>query len=933
MEAESVDEEREQRRSVDVQLRNHLQDVVRAFVAVSRVADPLTDLALNAAVAVAAKRGVPSPVEASRLVDDSDVGNLLAEERRWVGEASDRVVAAYVPMLARLTAGHGRGADRITSQALVDVVRTVISARPLSSGRSPYKLYDPALGTGSLLVEAAATVDVPAVLYGQDINSTVVSTAVAHAFLAQAESRFVVGDALLDDPFEGDHFDAIVSDPPYGMSWRNQAGSLNEERFPGGVPAGNDSTLLFAQIIARKLRPAAAGGGRAVMFCAPKPLIDSAGSPIREWLIDNDLIEALVALPEGLSADTDIRLFALVLNTAKPTAWSGRAQLVDLRGFFVDANSRDRRPERRRLSDKGLDELRRSLAQLKPSRAARPVELDRFRFEKVAVSHDSMSRRGGRASFATWLGPQQTVDQWADQRYQLGVRPQVETLGESEVRLDVATVFDDPLVREARRELERLGWPQARLPAIAGAIRYMSSAKAEERDAQVAALPPEQYIFIPVEAHADAVATDAPASAPKNRCLVVSPSRAHAADPGYLAAWLNSPGGRTVRAAAAALATGNAASSVRTFSQDQIGRFADELIIPLPPEALQREILETTDALSAAARAVAAGEGELWMAPAENARVRAKVRLPDDARDLAGWSAVLPYPLAGALWVYETEKHDPVRGVEHLVRFWEANAEFLGTILISALVGDPDLRRIEFGRMRAALAKVGLSLERATFGVWTIIVQRLSSTFRRELESDTPDAVEKMLQLFGNPPAHALARLLSPEIGTLIGKVNGLRNDWLGHAGATTAAQAAEQLEVLLELTDQLRDVTGIVWEDFRLIRPGRMARRDGKYHVDVELVRGPTAPFRRKEVIFTEAMDEGALYLTTLGAEEALRLNSLIVLRSAPTGATYTCYFYNRREGDGMRMIAYQYADESSVIDSLPELEGLLADFARTTD
>lgn len=77
------------------------------------------------------------------------------------------------------------------------------------------------------------------------------------------------------------------------------------------------------------------------------------------------------------------------------------------------------------------------------------------------------------------------------------------------------------------------------------------------------------------------------------------------------------------------------------------------------------------------------------------------------------------------------------------------------------------------------------------------------------------------------------------------------------------------------------------------------------------------------------EPLDEGALYVTTIGAEQALRLGHLIVLRPAPAGAGYTCYFYNRREPAGVRLIAYQYAVEASVVDEVPELERFLTDFA----
>jgi hypothetical protein len=107
------------------------------------------------------------------------------------------------------------------------------------------------------------------------------------------------------------------------------------------------------------------------------------------------------------------------------------------------------------------------------------------------------------------------------------------------------------------------------------------------------------------------------------------------------------------------------------------------------------------------------------------------------------------------------------------------------------------------------------------------------------------------------------------------------------------------------------------------------MARRGGQFHVEVELARGPTAPFRRKEIALSEPLEEGRLYMTVPGGERALQLNDLILLRAAPRSASYTCYFYNRREQAGVRLVAYQYAEESSVVEEVPTLMGFLEEFA----
>jgi type I restriction enzyme M protein len=111
----------------------------------------------------------------------------------------------------------------------------------------------------------------------------------------------------------------------------------------------------------------------------------------------------------------------------------------------------------------------------------------------------------------------------------------------------------------------------------------------------------------------------------------------------------------------------------------------------------------------------------------------------------------------------------------------------------------------EFTTLRRKFDEVSLSLDRATFGVWVAIVQRLSATFRRQLNNDQPDAVSKLLMLFGDPPTNTLKSLLSSDIGDLLSRVNSLRNDWLGHAGATTDGQARGQLKQLLRYSQRPR--------------------------------------------------------------------------------------------------------------------------------
>jgi hypothetical protein len=91
----------------------------------------------------------------------------------------------------------------------------------------------------------------------------------------------------------------------------------------------------------------------------------------------------------------------------------------------------------------------------------------------------------------------------------------------------------------------------------------------------------------------------------------------------------------------------------------------------------------------------------------------------------------------------------------------------------------------------------------------------------------------------------------------------------------------------------------------------------------------GPDRPPPASRDRACRTVEEGRLYLTLQGGERTVALRNLIVLRAARRSAHYTCYFYNRVDGSGVRLIAYQYADEASVVDDVPDIRGLLATFA----
>lgn len=237
-------------------------------------------------------------------------------------------------------------------QLLVDLVFAPDAKRLAGEGVLK-TAYDPTIGTGGLLtvMETYAREKNPKLrlnLYGQELKDISYAVCAADMLIKHASSdssaQFEVrhGNTLTTDLFEGRTFDYIAANPPYGAPWGGKDRKEEEDairsqsdRFVGGFPQTGDSALLFVQHIVNKMKPADQGGARAGVVLAGSPLFNgdagSGESEIRRWLIENDYIDAIVALPTELFFDTGIGTFIWLLSNRKSPERKGKIQLIDAR--------------------------------------------------------------------------------------------------------------------------------------------------------------------------------------------------------------------------------------------------------------------------------------------------------------------------------------------------------------------------------------------------------------------------------------------------------------------------------------------------------------------------------------------------------------------------------------------------------------------------
>ena len=207
-------------------------------------------------------------------------------------------------------------------------------------------------------------------VYGQDYNKRAFATAASDMLMKQVDhngggNNVRYGDSFTDDQFTGETFDYFLTNPPFGVDWKKQYDEIKKEhdkrgldgRFGAGLPRVNDGSLLFLQHMWDKrgpVRPAEHkhGSRLAIVFSGSPLFTGGAGSgesDIRKWIIENDWLEAIVALPEQMFYNTGIGTYVWIVTNRKEKRCKGKIQLLDARDIWTAGGSED---NKRSLGDK-----------------------------------------------------------------------------------------------------------------------------------------------------------------------------------------------------------------------------------------------------------------------------------------------------------------------------------------------------------------------------------------------------------------------------------------------------------------------------------------------------------------------------------------------------------------------------------------------------
>ena len=317
----------------------------------------------------------------STSVEDSTMGDIFEDVMYRAFDKKGKAAGAfYTP--------------RDAIKLMVDVLFAA-DAESLAGEDVLRSIYDPTAGSGGMLLVAQEALrelnpGVKVTVYGQEMMDSAYALGKADLLIQGGRPDAILkGDTLLEDLHADKTFDYVLSNPPFGGDWEVEQASVKEEaqvpgsRFSHGLPSKSDGQMLFLCHCASKLSPS---GGRAAVVSNASPLFNSDTGPnsIRQWLFDEDLIDAIIALPTQMFYGTGIATYVWILDNDKPLKRRGKIQLLDASGLW-EPMRKGMGDKRREMSEANREAVVQAYQRFEDSEISRILTPRDFMFRDVSV--------------------------------------------------------------------------------------------------------------------------------------------------------------------------------------------------------------------------------------------------------------------------------------------------------------------------------------------------------------------------------------------------------------------------------------------------------------------------------------------------------------------------------------------------------------------
>ena len=267
-------------------------------------------------------------------------------------------------------------------------------------------VYDPACGTGGMLtiakehIQQTINPDIEVVIYGQELNEQTYAIAKSDVLISGDKDNdpdnIKLGSSFRYDQLKGKKFDFMLSNPPFGVSWKKEEDFIREEandpcgRFHAGLPRVSDGALMFLQHMISKMEPT--GSRIAIIFNGSPLFTGDAGSGesnIRKWIIENDWLETIVAMPTELFYNTGIATYIFIVTNNKPAHRKGKVQLINAMDFYQKMR-KSLGNKRNYITDEQIEQISKIYTQFKEGEYCKIFDNDDFGFIKVTVERPLM---------------------------------------------------------------------------------------------------------------------------------------------------------------------------------------------------------------------------------------------------------------------------------------------------------------------------------------------------------------------------------------------------------------------------------------------------------------------------------------------------------------------------------------------------------------
>lgn len=405
----------------------------------------------------------------------------------------------------------------------------------------------------------------------------------------------------------------------------------------------------------------------------------------------------------------------------------------------------------------------------------------------------------------------------------------------------------------------------------------------------------QDCVFLPEMANSPATTTQAMLSERLRSYfrLKIDPS---VASPEYLAGFLNSPFGHTWR------------NSLKLgAAMPRITRSAlVESTFYLPPRQTQLEIVACDSELNAARSRLTELSDRLWQSPQQVEEITAELQSAQREDTVEQWIDSLPFPLASVLWLCHVEAGGHADQIRRKLQFFEALTQFVAIVHMSAFSSDLPTWKQVAPRLQETFTEQGLTMDKATFGMWNVVSQHLIPEVRELMKSDW----ELVVELYRTSDRRLLESLTAKRFLSTIQQANSIRNKW-----SHESPDPQEVNSRLSQLIDHVRAIFGFHWENYNLLLPGQNEYDSGVFRTDVQQLQGTRQPFPWSSADVLRPMQKGSLHLKAPDQQQTLELLPLVKILAPPTDEQNACYFYNSRKNGEVSFTSYHFRSESTVV------------------